>query len=53
MQGDPLDPLVYLAGAVKKEVKIAVVAVGILGIDPEIAEDVIKDGKTDIEASAK
>ena len=48
-----MDPLVYLAGAVKKEVKIPGIAVGSLGIDPEIAEDVMKDGKTDIEASAK
>lgn len=48
MQGDPLDQLVYLAEAVKKEVNIPVIAVGSLGIDPKVANDVIKNGKADM-----
>ncbi|MFN2339794.1 MAG: FAD-dependent oxidoreductase [Halanaerobium sp.] len=48
MQGDPFDQLVYLSEAVKKEVSIPVIAVGSLGIKPEIAEKVIKNGKADL-----
>ncbi len=48
MQGDPLDSLVYLAEAIKKEVNIPIIAVGSLGIDPHVAEDVIKEGKADM-----
>ena len=48
MQGDPLDSLVHLAEAVKHAVTIPVIAVGSLGIDPVVAEQVIADGKADI-----
>lgn len=48
MQGDPFDQLVYLSAAVKKEVSIPVIAVGSLGFDPEIAENVVKEGKADL-----
>jgi len=48
MQGDPFDQLVYLSEAAKKEVSIPVITVGSLGIKPEIAENVIKNGKADL-----
>ena len=48
MQGDPFDQLVYLSEAVKKEVNIPVIAVGSLGFDPQIAVDVVKEGKADL-----
>ena len=48
MQGDPLDQLVYLAEAVKRSVDIPVIAVGSLGIDPDVAESVIREGKADL-----
>ncbi len=48
LQGDRLDELVYLAEAVKENVSIPVIAVGSLGWDPDVALNVIKDGKADI-----
>ncbi len=48
MQGDPFDQLVYLSEAVKKEVSIPVIAVGSLGFNPEIAENVVEEGKADL-----
>ncbi len=48
MQGDPLDQLVDLAYAVKQAVTVPVIAVGSLGIDPQVAERVIAEGKADM-----
>jgi len=48
LQGDRLDELVYLAEAVKEKVSIPVIAVGSLGWDPDVALNVIKDGKADL-----
>jgi len=48
MQGDPFDQLLYLSEAVKKEVEIPVIAVGSLGIKPEIAENAVREGKADL-----
>lgn len=48
MQGDPFDQLLYLSEAVKNEVAIPVIAVGSLGIKPEIAENALKEGKADL-----
>lgn len=48
LQGDNLDQLVYLAAAVKQEVSVPVIAVGSLGVDPDVAERVIRDGMADM-----
>jgi hypothetical protein len=48
MPGSPLDSLVYLAVAVKQEVSVPVIAVGSLGLDPDVALDVVKSGKADM-----
>lgn len=48
MQGDTFDQLLYLSEAVKKEVAIPVIAVGSLGIKPEIAENAVREEKSDL-----
>lgn len=48
MQGDSFDQLIYLSEAVKSEVSIPVIAVGSLGIKPEIANNVLEAKKADL-----
>ncbi|RQD78772.1 MAG: FAD-binding protein [Halanaerobium sp. MSAO_Bac5] len=48
MQGDSFDQLIYLSEAVKNDVSIPVIAVGSLGIKPEIANNVLEEKKADL-----